>query len=82
MQKQDIIERLMCMAHIGAIQEDNSAYSDDGCAISYLTDETKQGFPSFSSVTNWMKNLAGLLAEFTFMNLLIYFCGRDKAFDI
>ena len=50
MQKQDIIERLMCMAHIRAIQEDNSAYSDDGHTISYLTDETKQdiwGFPSF-----------------------------------
>ena len=35
-----------------------------------------------SSVINWMKNLAGLLVEFTFINLLIYFYGRDKAFDI
>ena len=25
----------------GAIQEDNSAYSDDGRAVSYLTNETK-----------------------------------------
>ena len=53
--KQDIIECLMCMAHIGAIQKDEGADSDDGCAISYLTDETKQDIrelPAFSSVTN------------------------------
>ena len=58
----------MCMARIGAVQEDESAGSDDVCAISYLTDETKQDIrelPSFSSVTNWMKNLAGTLVEFT-----------------
>ena len=84
--KQDIIERLMCMARIGAVQEDESADSDDVCAISYLTDETKQDIrelPSFSSVTNWMKNLAGILVEFTFMNLLIYLVyGREKTFDM
>jgi len=63
------------MACIGAIQEDEGANSDDACAISYLTDETKRDIrelPSFSSVTNWTKNLAGMLVEFTFMNLLIY----------
>ena len=52
--KQDIIEHLMCMACIGAIQEDESTDSDDVCAISYLTDQTKQDIrelPSFSSVT-------------------------------
>lgn len=84
--KQDIIESLMCMARIGAIQEDESADSDDACAISYLTDETKrdiQELPSFSSVTNWTKNLAGMLVEFTFMNLLIYLVyGREKTFDM
>ena len=84
--KQDIIERLMCMARIGAIQEDESADSDDACAISYLTDETKrdiQELPSFSSVTNWTKNLDGMLVEFTFMNLLIYLVyGREKTFDM
>ena len=55
MQKQDIIEHLMCMARIGAIQKDEGADSDDACAISYLTDETKQDIqelPAFSSVTN------------------------------
>ena len=84
--KQDVIERLMCMARIGAIQEDEGADSDDACAISYLTDETKRDIrelPSFSSVTNWTKNLAGVLVEFTFMNLLIYLVyGRDKTFDM
>lgn len=60
-QKQDIIEHLVCMAHIGAVQEDENADFDDACAILYLTDETKQDIlelPSFSSVTNWTKNLA------------------------
>ena len=86
MRKQDIIEHLMCMARIGAVQEDESADSDDVCAISYLTDETKQDIrelPSFTSVTNWTKNLAGILMEFTFMNLLIYLVyGREKTFDM
>ena len=84
--KQDIIERLMCMARIGAIQENEATDSGDACAISYLTDETKRDIrelPSFSSVTNWTKNLAGLLMEFTFMNLLIYLVyGREKTFDM
>ena len=60
--------------HIGAVREDESADWDDTCAISYLTDKTKwytRERPSFSSITNWMKDLAGMLAEFTFMNLLI-----------
>ena len=37
--KQDIIERLTCMARIGAIQEDEGDDSNDSGAISYLTDE-------------------------------------------
>ena len=41
MQNQDIIEHLMCMAHIKAVQKDEGADSDDTCAISYLNDETK-----------------------------------------
>ena len=86
MRKQDIIEHLMCMARIGAIQEDESTDSDDVCAISYLTNQTKQDIrelPSFSSVTNWTKNLAGMLVEFTFINLLIYLVyGREKTFDM
>ena len=83
--KQDIIEHLMCMTSIGAVQEEG-ADSDDGCAISYLTDETKQDIqelPSFCSITSWMKNLSGKLVEFTFMNLLIYLVyGRNKTFDM
>ena len=52
--KQDIIEHLMCMACIGAVQEEG-ADSDDACAISYLTDETKRDIwelSSFSSITS------------------------------
>ena len=40
--KQDIIECLMCMARIRAVQKDEGADTDDACAISYLTDEMKQ----------------------------------------
>ena len=84
--KQDIIKRLMCMACIGAVQKDEGADSDDACAISYLTDEMQQDIrelPAFSSVTNWTKNFAGMLVEFTFMHLLIYSVyGRDKMFDM
>ena len=84
--KQDITEGLMCMAHIGAIQEDRSADSDNACAFSYLINETKQEIqklPSFFSVTTWMKNLADVLAKFTFMNLLIYLVyGRNKTFNM
>ena len=70
----------------GAHWENVATDSGDTCAISYLTDETKRDireFPSFSRVTNWTKNLAGLLMEFTFMNLLIYLVyGREKTFDM
>ena len=76
----------MCMARIGAVQKNESANSDDACAISYLTDETKQDIrelPAFTSVTNWTKNFAGMLVEFTFMNFLIYLVyRRDKMFDM
>ena len=70
----------MCMARIGAVQEEG-ADSDDACAISCLTDETKRDIwelSSFCSITSWTKNLAGMLVEFTFMNLLIYLVnGRE-----
>ena len=69
-----------------AVQEDKGADSDNVCAISYLNDETKrdiQELPTFSSTTNWTKNLAGVLVEFSFMNLLVYLVyGRDKTFDM
>ena len=74
------------MARIGTLQEDESGDYDDFSAISYLTDEAKQDIlklSSFSSITNWKKKLAGLLVEFTFINLLIYLVyRRDKTFDM
>ena len=47
--KQDIIKRLMCMTRIGAVQEEG-ADSDDACAISYLTDETKRDIQELPSL--------------------------------
>ena len=84
--KQEIMNRLMCMAHIGALQQHETTDSEDSCAISYLTDDTKRvlrELPSFTSIDSWSKQLGGKLKEFTFMNLLIYLVyGREKTFDI
>lgn len=83
--KDDIVERMMGMARIGALQCGISE-SDDIGAISYLTEDTKivlRSLPAFTSVTQWGKKLAGVLMEFTFMNLLVYLVyGRDKTFDM
>ena len=60
------------MACIGAIHEDESVDSDDACAISYHTNETNQDIwelPSFSSITNWMKNLAGKVHLYEFVDI-------------
>ena len=38
------------MARIGTVQEDGSADSDDSCAISYLTDETKRDIRELASL--------------------------------
>ena len=85
-QKQEMIDRLMCMAHIGALQQHETTDSEDACAISYLTDDTKRvlrELPSFTSIDSWSKQLGAKLKEFTFMNLLIYLVyGREKTFDM
>ena len=63
-QKQEMIDRLMCMAHIGALQQDETTDSEDTCAISYLTDDTKRvlrDLPSFTSIDSWNKELGGKL---------------------
>ena len=83
--KDDIIDRIMGMARIGALQCGNPE-SDDITTISYLTEETKcvlRSLPSFASVTWWEKKLSGILMEFTLMNLVVYLVyGRDKTFDM
>ena len=83
--KDDIIDRIMGMACIGALQCGNPE-SDDITTISYLTEETKcvlRSLPSFVSVTWWEKKLSGILMEFTLMNLVVYLVyGRDKTFDM
>ena len=86
-QKGDIVERLLGMAWIGAINREDSSDNDTApVAISYLTDEVKRILsllPPFSSITQWSKTLKGVLNDFTFMNLLIYLVyGREKTFDM
>ena len=83
--KADIIERLMAMARIGAIQKHHSREEDIN--ISYLTPDIKdvlRSLPPFSRsiISEWGKKLDSL-KDFTFMNLLVYLVyGRDKSFDM
>ena len=83
--KIELIDRIMAMAQIGAIRKQCSD-EEDSFSISYLTPEVKEvlrSLPSFSSVTEWSKKLAGVLTDYTFMNLLVYLVyGRDKSFDM
>ena len=86
--KVDIVDRLLAMAKIGAVQDKSSDNNgaNDFTGISYITDEVRnmlKQLPSFESVTEWKKELKGVLNDFTFMNLLIYLVyGRDKSFDM
>ena len=86
--KNDIIERLIGMAKIGATRKPVCDDDDSEAllSISYLTKDVKRvlnDLPAFSSVVQWGKQLKGVLNDFTFMNLLIYLVyGRDKSFDM
>ena len=80
--KNDIVDRLIGMAMIGATHKPSDDYDDDDCeaslAISYITDDVKRvlkELPGFSSVIEWGKRLNGVLKDFMFMNLLIYVLG-------
>ena len=81
--KADIIERLMAMAQIGAVQKHRSREEDIN--ISYLTQDIKDvlwSLPPFSSISEWGKKLDSL-KDFTFMNLLVYLVyGRDRSFNM
>ena len=78
------------MAKIGVTHKPSDDYSDGDCeaslAISYITEDVKhilKGLPRFASVIKWDKRLNGVLKDFTFTNLLMYFVyGRDKSFDM
>ena len=80
--KADIVERLVCMAQLDCIHR----YEVDGVHFSGLNcvmHEVKKfhGVLFFSSMDSWPKTLEGVIADFTFMNLLICLvCGRDKTF--
>ena len=76
------------MARIGAVRDISlDDTTESNCIeISYITDSVRtvlQQLPPFSCVTEWKKELKGVLNDFTFMNLLIYLVyGRDKSFDM
>ena len=77
--KNNIADRLIVMAKIGATHKPSDDYSDDDCeaslAISHITDDEKsvlKGLPRFASVVEWDKWLNSVLKDFTFMNLLTY----------
>ena len=66
LRKDNIIERMMEMARIGALQYESDARSDDIRTISYLDEDTKhiiRNLPTFASVTQWDKKLAGVLMQ-------------------
>jgi len=57
--KTELIDRIMAMAHIGAIWK-QCFDEEDSFSISYLTPEIKEvlrSLPLFSSVTEWSKKL-------------------------
>ena len=52
--KDDIVERMVGMARIGALQPESDERYDDIGTISYLTEDTKRvlrSLPAFASVT-------------------------------
>ena len=83
--KADIVERLVCMAQLGCVHWDEVDGKDSVSGLAYVTHEVKEklrGLPSLSSVDSWTKTLKGVIADFTFMNLLIYLVyGRDENFQ-
>ena len=85
-QKSNIIDRIMGMACIRALQDPTLTQSEEANGTSYLTEGVKRilrDLPPFTSVTQWDKKLSRVLKEFTFMNLLLYLVyGRDKTFDM
>ena len=78
--KADIIERLIALAGIGAIQKHH--YKEEDISISYLTPGIKdvlRSLPPFSSIMEWEKKLDSL-EDFNLLVYLVY--GRDKCFDM
>ena len=74
--KTNITDRLIAMARIGAVKGEaiDGDTGEDITEISYITDEVKNALQKllpFESVTDWQKDLRGILTDFTFMNLLI-----------
>ena len=77
LRKADIVDQLIVMEKIGAARDKKEEeYDDSFCTeIIHITDEVKAVLEkclAFDSITNWKKDLKGVLIEFRFMNLLVY----------
>ena len=74
-----MIDRLVCMAHIGALQLDETTDSEDACAISYLADDTKRvlrDLPLFTSIDSWSKKTKRVYL-YEFVDLLSLWEGQN-----
>ena len=85
--KADIVERLLNMAKMGLVSSDDvQDNANDLTNLPYLCEDVclkLRRLPKFSDIDLWSKKVAGVLTEFTFMNLLVYLVyGRDKTFDM
>ena len=88
--KKDIVERIVCMSHLGVLcktTSDSDGEDETGdIQLTYVTDNVREKLkclPKFADVQTWSKTIRGMLKDFTFMNLLVYLvCGRDKTFDM
>ena len=91
--KIEIVSRLLALAKIRALKssvpeaaDGNVGGNEEAClsGLSYVTEDIQsvlQALPRFDGITEWTKQLLGLLKEFSFKNLLVYLVyGRDKAF--
>ena len=80
----DIADHLIVMGKIGAIRDEANKEYEYGYSteLSYITDEVNE-LLTFERVTDWKKDIKGVLKEFHFMNLLVYLIySRDKSFDM
>ena len=85
--KNDIVNRLIGMARIGATHKPSDNCDDDdseaSLAISYITDGVKRVLKALPSVVEWDKRLKDVLKDFSLMNLSIYLVyGEDKSFNM
>ena len=63
------------MVEFSCIRPSDKTATPNLAGLTYLTEDVRtmlQCLPGFSAVTDWSKNWHGVLADFTFMNLLLH----------